>query len=132
MHELSIAHALIDLAREHVPPGAFVRRVCVRVGPLQAISDEAMHFAWSAVTESGPFHGAELDIQYLPWELRCLDCGRRWQGQGWSETCTCGGVDIQPTGSDELTLLSIDLEEQPAEESGRASETPAKREVAHG
>lgn len=112
MHELSIAHALIDLAREHVPEHARVRTVRVRVGPLQAIDDDAMQFAWSAATESTVMQGSQLALEHLPWILNCLECGRRWRSENWSAPCTCGSANVDPTGGDELTLLSIDIDDE--------------------
>lgn len=113
MHELSIAHALIDLAREHAPEHARVRTVRVRVGPLQAIDRDAMHFAWAAATEGSAMQGSELSLEYLPWILNCTACGRRWRSENWSSPCTCGSADVDPTGGDELTLLSIDVDDEP-------------------
>ena len=113
MHELSIAHALIDLAREHVPKGAQVRTVRVRVGPLQAIDNDAMQFAWAAATEGSALKGSELSLEWLPWILNCTECGRRWRSENWSAPCTCGCTSVDPTGGDELTLLSIDVDDEP-------------------
>lgn len=113
MHELSIAHALIDLARGHVPEGARVRTVRVRVGPLQAIDDDAMQFAWAAVTEGSTLKDSELLLEWLPWILNCTECGRRWRSENWSAPCTCGSAEVDPTGGDELTLLSIDVDDDP-------------------
>lgn len=112
MHEFSIAIALIDLAREHVPKGVRVRTVRVRVGPLQAIDNDAMQFAWAAVTEGSTLQGTELALEHLPWILNCLECGRRWRSENWTASCTCGSDNVDPTGGDELTLLSIDIDDE--------------------
>lgn len=127
MHELSIAHALIGLAREHVPDGARVRGLRVRVGPLQAISPQAMRFAWSAATEGTLFQGAELSFEHLPWILNCLACGRRWRSESWSEPCPCGSADVDPTGGDELTLLSIDVDDEPGAAAAENREPVARQ-----
>ena len=111
MHELSIAHALIGLTREHVPDLALVRSVRVRVGPMQAIEPEAMRFAWEATTEGTTCRGAELSLEFVPWALHCRACERRWEGPDWPQLCTCGSADVDPAGSDELTLLSIEIDD---------------------
>jgi hydrogenase nickel incorporation protein HypA/HybF len=111
MHELSIAHALVGLTREHVPDMARVRSVRVRVGPMQAIESEAMRFAWEVSTEQTSIRGAELSLEFVPWALHCRACDRRWEGPDWPQMCTCGSADVDPAGSDELTLLSIEYDE---------------------
>jgi hydrogenase nickel incorporation protein HypA/HybF len=111
MHEMSIAAALIDLTREHVPSDARVRVVRVRVGPMQAIEPEAMTFAWEAATSGTAMDGAELTLTCVPWSLHCRACDRRWEGGDWPVTCACGSADVDPTGSDDLTLLSIEIDD---------------------
>lgn len=119
MHELSIAHALIGLTREHVPEHAQVRTIRVRVGPLQAIDNDAMQFAWAAATEGSSLQGSELSLEYLPWILNCKACGRRWRSENWSGPCACGSAEVDPTGGDELTLLSIDVDDEPDDAAAR-------------
>ena len=111
MHELSIAHALLGLTCEHVPDMARVRSVSVRIGPMQAIEPEALRFAWKATTDDTPFQGAELSLEFVPWALHCRACDRCWEGGDWPVTCTCGSADVDPAGSDELTLLSIEIDD---------------------
>jgi len=122
MHELSIAQALVGLTREHVPSNTLVRSVHVRVGPMQAIESEAMQFAWQATIEGTSFEQASLSLEYVPWELHCRACDRHWQGSDWPQVCECGSSDVDPAGSDELTLLSIEFDEP-------ETTSPANREA---
>ncbi len=112
MHEMSIATALVGLTREHVPKQAQVRCVRVRVGPMQAIEPEAMTFAWEAATGGTELEGAELSLTYVPWSLHCRGCDRRWEHSDWPVICDCGSADVDPAGSDELTLLSIEIDDE--------------------
>lgn len=112
MHELSIARSLLSLTREHVPAGAVVRAVHVRVGPLQAIDPSAMRLAWRAATENTPCRGSTLSLKFLPWELSCRSCGNRWFTPSWPCNCRCGGHEADPIDADELTLESIDVTEE--------------------
>ncbi len=130
MHELSIARSLLGLVRDNVPDGALVKSVLVCVGPLQAIEPDAMQFAWHAATDDTEFDGAELSLTLLPWELHCLECGRNWSSENWSDPCTCGSCRVDPVGGDELTLISIDVDEantikEPAEGSHTVMRNPA-------
>lgn len=109
MHELSIATTLLDLVRQHTPEGAAVSRVHVRAGALRAIEPEAMQLAWSAATSETDLASSSLDLELLPWRLTCPDCGREWEADDPFEPCTCGCGHCQPSGSNELLLMSIDV-----------------------
>ena len=78
---------------------------------MQAIESEAMRFAWEASTEGTTYQGAELSLEFVPWALHCRACDRHWEGPDWPQLCTCGSADVDPAGSDELTLLSIEIDD---------------------
>ncbi len=88
-----------------------MRQVHVRVGPLQAIDASAMQWAWQAVTTGTVHENARLALDVLPWELRCPQCGRTWSSQRMDEECNCGEDQAIPTGSHEITLLSLDVDD---------------------
>ena len=111
MHEVSIARALLGLVRQHAPPDATVRVVRLRVGPLQCFVPEALDHAWEAVAAGTTYETAFLDVEYAPWTLRCPSCGRKWYAHGPYETCACGDQNARLTGSDELTLVALDVDE---------------------
>ena len=66
MHELSIASAILELARQHQPTGTILRSVSVVAGPMRAIQPEAMQFAWQAVIAEAEMKNVQLDFQLLP------------------------------------------------------------------
>ena len=111
MHELSIAKALIQLADRYRPPGRHVRSLCVQAGPLQAIDESAMRWAWQAATVATDYDGAALQLEFLPWRLRCRDCGRSYECQSWEVDCRCGSGRGIPEGGDELLLTSLEVDE---------------------
>lgn len=111
MHELSIARSLLGLVKENLPADTRLNTVSVRVGPLQAIDSRAMQFAWQAATEDTSFDGVRLSLTLVPWELHCRTCGRNWTSETWSDPCTCGSCRVDPVGGDELTLVSLDVDE---------------------
>jgi len=111
MHELSVAQALIRLVDEHVPADASVHRVRIRVGPMQAIVSEALDSAWMVATTGSRFDGAQLAAQYLPWELSCPRCSRTWTSTEPYAPCACGCDQPAIYGTDELTLVAIDVDD---------------------
>lgn len=111
MHELSIARSLLGLVKENTPADATLKSVTVRVGPLQAIEPRAMQFAWQAATDATSFDGVQLSLTLVPWELHCRECDRHWTSETWSDPCTCGSCQVDPVGGDEITLVSLDVDE---------------------
>ena len=111
MHELSIVRSLIDVITAHTPRGAAVELVQVRVGALQAIEPQAMQWAWSAATRQTSLDGCVLQLQLLPWRMHCHECGRTWESDDPLVHCACGCQHPHPSGSDELTLISLRVDE---------------------
>ncbi len=111
MHEFSIAEALLSQVEAHTPAGCVVRSVVVRVGPLQMIEQDAMAMAWNAITSGTRHDGAELELDVRPPHRVCPDCGRDWTGGETIEPCTCGCVRPKWIDGDELTLMSMRVDE---------------------
>ena len=110
MHELSIADSILRLAGEHVPPGASLQAVRIAAGPMRCIDPESMQLAWKGVTESRA--GAiALELETLPWTLRCPKCEREWTSREVEMKCICGCDRPYPVGGDELRLLSIEVDD---------------------
>jgi hydrogenase nickel incorporation protein HypA/HybF len=110
MHELSIATSILDLARRHTPEGASLQRVHLRAGPLRGIEPQAMQWAWQACTSGTEADGSTIEIEYIPWRLRCGSCGREFTADDVFQRCVCGAL-AHPVGGDELQITSIDVDE---------------------
>lgn len=110
MHELSIAESILRLADEHVPRGAALHAVRIAAGPMRGIDPESMQLAWKGVTDSRAGKIA-LELETLPWTLRCPQCDREWTSREIDARCACGCDRPYPVGGDELRLLSIELED---------------------
>jgi hydrogenase nickel incorporation protein HypA/HybF len=111
MHEFSIAQALVELVRLKAPPGAVVRGVAVRAGPLRGLDAQAMQWAWQTAAREAGMEGAALALEELPWTLQCPDCGRQWTCVAMDTVCSCGSQYPAPVGGDELTLVSLDVDD---------------------
>lgn len=111
MHELSIARSLLGSVNRHATHDVAIKCVHVRVGPLQAIEPDAMQWAWRAATVDTPYADAQLQLQMVEWQLRCDACGQRWESHDPLIACSCGNPTPQPIGDDELTLVSLEVEE---------------------
>jgi len=113
MHEFSIAEALAVQVRAHAPAGERVREVELRVGALRGLEPEALRMCWQAVTFDTPLAGSVLAIEQLPWSITCSDCGRHWTSDVPFVSCECGNETPTPSGTDELDLLALVVDDTP-------------------
>ncbi|MGD0542685.1 MAG: hydrogenase maturation nickel metallochaperone HypA [Tepidisphaeraceae bacterium] len=113
MHELSIAEAILDLARRNVPLGGTLRSVRITAGPMRGIDPQCMQMAWQAIGQGD----VALNLSELPWRMQCADCGRRWEQPELAERCACGSPQVRPVGGDELQLVSIEVDDAEEERS---------------
>jgi hydrogenase nickel incorporation protein HypA/HybF len=110
MHEFSIAIALLDQVEHHAPADSVVKRVHLRIGPMQGIVEQAMQWAWQGATDGTRHEGSRLELDFAPWQLQCPDCGRRWHTNDMYEACVCGSSLAFPVECDEMTLVSLDVD----------------------
>ena len=115
MHELSIAEALAAQVLARAPAGARVREVEIRVGALRGLEPESLRMCWDAVTFGTPMAGSGLAVDQRPWSIRCSDCGREWTSPVPFVSCECGNQVPAPSGSDELDLVAITVDENETE-----------------
>ena len=81
MHELSLADAIVSALLKMCEDEAWgrVKKVRLRVGALRQVFPEMLEFAFSTVVKDTALSGALLEIEEIPLEWRCLECGNRWR-----------------------------------------------------
>lgn len=109
MHELGICADLAEAVLRRAG-GRQVRRVRVRAGAAHRIVPEALQESFDLVAEGTVAAGAVVDLEVTPVRWTCRDCGHTGRSTDPYTTCGhCGGVDVEVTGGDELTLVSVSL-----------------------
>jgi hydrogenase nickel incorporation protein HypA/HybF len=65
MHELSIAQNIVEIVKQHLPPGQIqsVKSVKMKVGHQAGIVPESLEFCFEAVAEGTVIQGATLEIE---------------------------------------------------------------------
>ncbi|MDI3328068.1 MAG: hydrogenase maturation nickel metallochaperone HypA [Alicyclobacillaceae bacterium] len=76
MHELSIAHSLVELAAEEAERLGLrrVRALYLKLGVLSGVVKEALQFSFDIVTEGTSLEGADLVIEDVPVVVYCPRC----------------------------------------------------------
>ncbi|MDX2151465.1 MAG: hydrogenase maturation nickel metallochaperone HypA [Bryobacteraceae bacterium] len=121
MHELSIAHALVETAVASLPPAGVARvlSVHVRLGALSGVVRQALEFCYGMATENTPLAGSTLLVEEVPALAFCPECcADREVGAALALSCpVCGALCKGLTSGKDLDLLSLEIEllETPAD-----------------
>ncbi len=76
MHELSIAHSLVEIAEEAAAKAGVTRVAVVhlRLGVLSGVVRDALLFGFDVATVGTRLEGARLEIEEVPLQAYCADC----------------------------------------------------------
>lgn len=76
MHELSIAHHLVELAVEAAKDAGIqrVRALHLKLGVLSGVVKESLEFAFDVIIQGTPLEGARLVIEEVPVKVYCSQC----------------------------------------------------------
>ena len=119
MHELALADAVLEIAREHAH-GRRVTCVAVRVGRLRQVVPEALEFSFELLAEGTNVEGAALEIEHVPVRVECSRCGAVSEADEFPLACgRCGNLDVAVVAGDELYVESLELEDEPIAVGGR-------------
>ncbi len=118
MHELSICHGIMEIARSALAdlpgPCPRVTSVTVRVGRLTAVVPDSLRYCFDLLTPRTDLEGARLVIEEIPVRGRCADCALTFEIVTLSFTCpACGSGLVELLSGRELQVISLETEEVP-------------------
>jgi hydrogenase nickel incorporation protein HypA/HybF len=112
VHELGLCEGILQ-AVERRAAGRRVSRVRIRVGAQHRVVEPALEHAFALVSQGTVADGAAVDLVVVPVRVRCRDCGHAGESTDALAACpTCGALDLETEGGDELILEAIHLEEE--------------------
>ena len=121
MHELAIAESVVEVACRHAG-GRRVTAVELSVGHLRQVVPAALEFAFKLVAQGTAVDGAELRMEEVPAEGDCRACGAKTPLPELPLSCRrCGGFDVDVTRGEELSVDSLELEDDALTTSGGRS-----------
>jgi hydrogenase nickel incorporation protein HypA/HybF len=119
VHELSLADAIVAIARDH----AGARRVTavdVRIGRLRQVVPDALEFAFALVASGTSLEGAELRVEHVAARVACAGCDAVTEATDFPLVCArCGSAGVEVVAGEELQVESIDVEDEPVAVGGR-------------
>jgi|SRR5579862_684999 len=114
MHEMGIAYSVLHAVETemHRYPASRASKVCLRVGQMSAIDEDALRFCFEAITRETEFESLELQIELCPLRYRCRRCGREFVAKEYVSRCPdCASLEAECIGGDELELAYLEVEE---------------------
>lgn len=115
MHELSIAHQLVEMAAEAAREAGMgkVHAVHVRLGVLSGVVKEALLFAFDVAAQGTAVEGARLVVEDVPVKVFCGPCREeRVLPQPFPIRCpVCGQRTGEVLEGREIELYALEEEE---------------------
>ncbi len=112
MHEFGIAESLLNTALETAAraEASKVEQINLRIGLLAGVVEEALTFAFEALSEDTPAQGARLVIEPIPVTCYCESCAASFEPPRGSYRCpTCQAPSRSVKSGRELQLISIEV-----------------------
>ena len=124
MHEMGIANSVLDAVRTEAAryPGRYPAKVCVRVGEVAAIDQDALRFCFEAMIHDTDLESLELEIEVCPRRNHCTVCGTDFVVRDYDVCCPrCASFETKCISGDELELAYLEVEEYGTSRAGTKS-----------
>lgn len=108
MHELSICGAIARAVLQHAD-GRRVRSVRLQIGVLRQVVPDTLVFCWSIAAVDPLLEGSVLDIDVVPAEVECAECGTRHTLSRFLLLCPGCQGPVSVVSGEELLVVSIDV-----------------------
>jgi len=116
MHELSIAHSLVELTIETAKDYGLkrVNAIHLKLGALSGVVKEALEFSFDVVTQGTPIEGAKLIIEEIPVKVFCPNCQEaRTLAEPFPMRCPeCGTIAGEVLEGREMELVALEGDEE--------------------
>ena len=114
MHERSLARALLRQVQQIADENLAARVVSIRVqiGEFSGVEAELIASAYEDLVADTPLRHAALELQRVPLEAVCGQCGSRFRIKRFNFQCDyCSGNQLTIRGGEEMLLESVTMEE---------------------
>lgn len=115
MHELSVAENIVDIIHQSVPSEELVdvRIVRMKIGALSGVVADSLNFCFTAIASQTPLAKARLEIEQIPFTVRCNSCNKTFENDiGYVVCPECGGIETSIVSGRELQVMEIELDNE--------------------
>ena len=112
MHELSIAHSILEIIGEHIPneQRGQIKSVKLKVGEQAGVVADSLEFCFNSLIDGTSLQGAVLEIERVPFVVKCNSCGRSTINESGILFCSvCDGSDVTLISGNELEIIAIEV-----------------------
>jgi hydrogenase nickel incorporation protein HypA/HybF len=121
MHEMGIVSGILTASVDSAARQDAIRinEIRIRVGELTEIANDALYFAFEALTPGTLAEGAELVVEWVPGRSKCLQCGTTFSHGRFDIECPeCTSYFCELVEGRELEIESIDIDLPEGAEAG--------------
>lgn len=133
MHELGIMTGVMESARKAAQDAGAVKvlKVRLRIGEMTEAIEDALVFAWEALTEADPyFEGAELEVDMVRPKSKCLECGAVFEHDRFHMFCPeCDSFLLELIAGREKQIDSIEVDLPEKDDGEDAAGKPPEAEA---
>ena len=113
MHEMSIVSGVLDAVTASATQAGATRVLAINlsIGDMTQVVDEALEFAFEALTEGTICEGAQLMVNKVHPRSVCLECSAEFEHDQFHRSCPeCGSYETQLIAGRELQIDSIEVD----------------------
>lgn len=113
MHELGIMTGVMDAVEKSAKDAGAtsVLKVSLSVGEMTEAIEDALRFAFEALSEGTMCENAQLDIKMIRPKSRCLECGAEYEHDRFHMFCPeCDSFATQLIAGREMQIDSIEVD----------------------
>jgi len=113
MHEMSIVSGVIDAVVPSAEQAGATRvlAITLRIGDMTEVVDEALEFAFEALTEGTICEGAQLVVSKVHPRSLCFECGNEFDHDRFHRVCpACGSYETRLVAGKEMEIESIEVD----------------------
>jgi len=115
MHELSIAQNIVEIVKQNVPQEDLkgVTSIKLKIGDMSGVVTESLEFGFLAIISGTELEDAKLDIEKIPFFLKCNECKQESSNEYGSSICPeCGSSNTTILSGLELQIIEVELREE--------------------
>ena len=125
MHEMGIISGVLDAVNASARDAGALR-VCsvnLRIGVMTEAIEDALEFAFEALSEGTLAEGADLVIDWVQPKSMCLECGTTFEHDRFHRSCPhCNSYETAIVAGRELEISSIEVDLPDDEPEGEPGE----------